>query len=87
MIWIAGLAVGLATGGVFFLGLWATVQRLPTSPNPAALALGSFLARTGFVLVALYAAAQGRWEFLAACLVGFTVARFAVGWLVSEETA
>jgi F1F0 ATPase subunit 2 len=45
-----GAAVGIAAGLLFFSGLWWTVQRLPSSRNPALLVLLSFVLRTALVL-------------------------------------
>jgi F1F0 ATPase subunit 2 len=69
---------GALLGVVFFGGLWWTVQKGVTSGTPAIWFLGSLLLRTGLILVGFYLAAQGHWSRLAACLLGFLIARFIV---------
>jgi F1F0 ATPase subunit 2 len=39
--------------------------------------VGSFVVRTGVTLGGFYLIGDGRWERLAACLLGFVVARMA----------
>ncbi len=68
----AGLAV------LFFGGLWWTVRRAMSSPQPALWFAGSLLLRTGFVVVGLYFIAVGDWRRLVACLIGFVAARMVV---------
>ena len=69
---------GALLGVVFFGGLWWTVQKGVTSGTPAFWFLGSLLLRTGLILVGFYLAAQGHWSRLAACLLGFLIARIIV---------
>ena len=69
---------GALLGVVFFGGLWWTVQKGVTSETPALWFLGSLLLRTGLILVGFYLAAQGHWSRLAACLLGFLIARVIV---------
>ncbi len=69
---------GAALGVFFFFGLYATVRRGLASTNPAAWFLASLLARTAVVLAGFYVAAQGHWTRLAACTLGFVVARMFV---------
>jgi F1F0 ATPase subunit 2 len=79
-----GLALALAflagalLGVFFFGGLWWTVQKGVASETPALWFVGSLLLRTGLVLVGFYLAAQGHWSRLAACLLGFVIARIMV---------
>ncbi len=75
---VPALFAGALLGVVFFGGLWFTVQRGVTSGTPALWFLGSLLLRTGLILVGFYLAAQGHWSRLAACLVGFLIARVIV---------
>ncbi len=69
---------GALLGVFFFGGLWWTVQKGVTSETPALWFVGSLLLRTGLVLVGFYLAAQGHWSRLAACLLGFVIARIIV---------
>src|SRR5580658_6070604 len=72
------LFAGALLGLFFFGGLWWTVQKGVTSETPALWFLGSLLLRTSLVLAGFYLAAQGHWSRLAACLLGFLIARFIV---------
>lgn len=69
------LAAGLCLGAFFFGGLWWTTRRALASSHPAAWFMGSFVVRTGVTLGGFYLLADGRWERLAACLLGFVMAR------------
>jgi F1F0 ATPase subunit 2 len=69
---------GALLGVFFFGGLWWTVQKGVTSRAPALWFLGSLLLRTSLILAGFYVAAQGHWSRLAACLLGFLIARFIV---------
>ena len=69
---------GASLGAFFFGGLWWTIQKGVSSESPAIWFLVSLLLRTGVVLVGFYFIAQAHWSRLAACLLGFVVARFVV---------
>ena len=75
---LPGLGVGFLLGLVFFGGLWWTVRRGLTARRPALLFLSSLALRTGICLGGFYLVSEGRWERLAACVVGFVLARLAV---------
>jgi len=70
------LVAGVLLGVVFFGGLWWTVRKGVAFKHPAAWFLGSLLLRTGIVLAGFYVVANGHWDRLLACLLGFIVARF-----------
>jgi F1F0 ATPase subunit 2 len=70
--------VGASLGAFFFGGLWWTVQKGVSSESPALWFLGSVLLRTGVVLAGFYFVAQAHWSRLAACLLGFVIARVVV---------
>ena len=76
-LFVAFLIGGLL-GAFFFGGLWYTVQKGVTSKLPAVWFLGSLLLRTAVVLAGFYFVAQGHWSRLAACLLGFVMARVIV---------
>lgn len=75
-ILIAAFAIGATLGTFFFVVLWHTVQRSLSSDNPALVFFASFLLRISVVLAGFYLVAGGRWERLAACMIGFLAARF-----------
>ena len=75
---VAASVTGLALGGTFFGGLWWTVRKGVSSPRPAVWFLGSALLRMSIALAGFYIVGRGHWERLAACLLGFVVARWVV---------
>jgi F1F0 ATPase subunit 2 len=72
---VIALAAGILLGAIFFGGLWWTVRKCVSSRQPALWLFGSVLLRTATVLTGFYWIAQGHWERLLACLLGFVVAR------------
>lgn len=68
--------VGLFLGALFFGGLWWTVRKGVSAKSPALLFLGSLLLRTGVTVGGFYLVADGDWQRLLACLLGFVSARF-----------
>jgi F1F0 ATPase subunit 2 len=74
-------AAGTALGAVFFGGLWWTIRQGVSSRQPALWFFGSLVLRMGITLAGFYAVAGGRWERVAACLLGFVTARLGVTWL------
>lgn len=75
---ILALPAGVLLGALFFGGLWWTVQRSLVSAQPAILILGSFLLRTVVTLAGFRVALLGGWQALAACMIGFLIARVVV---------
>ena len=76
LIW--AFIVGLLLGILFFGGLWITVKKIINSKTPGLLMVGSFVLRITIVLAGFYFIGLGDWKKLVVCLIGFTVARFAV---------
>ena len=72
------LVAGLMLGAIFFGGLWWTVRKGVSSKHPALWFLGSMVVRMSIVLAGFYFVGRGDWQRLAACLVGFIIARFIV---------
>jgi len=75
---IFACCVGMLLGAVFFGGLWWTVRKCLTTPNPALWLLGSALIRMSITLVGFYFVSAGQWQRLFVCLVGFIIARLIV---------
>jgi F1F0 ATPase subunit 2 len=71
-------AVGLLLGGIFFGGLWWTVQRALHSPHPARWFLISLIVRSSLVVFGFYAIAGQDWQRWGACLLGLILARFLI---------
>ena len=68
-------AAGLVLGAFYFIALWRTVRKLPDTPRPLRLMLGSFVVRIAVVLPGFYFVMSGHWERLVMALIGFIVAR------------
>ena len=82
MVWLMlALPAGVVLGTFFFGGLWWTVRKGVSSPNPALWFLGSMLARTSIALAGFYWIGRGHWQRLMVCLVGFIIARMVVIWI------
>ncbi len=77
LAWLAGGGLG----AIFFGGLWWTVRKGVSSPNPALWFLGSMLLRMGIVLAGFYYVSGSQWKRLVAGLLGFIIARLGVIWL------
>jgi len=78
LAFVAGAAIGV----VYFAVLWATVRRVMTSSRPNALLLTSATLRIGLLLAGWYWVADGRWDGLLACLLGFIGVRLVATRLV-----
>lgn len=78
LILISAFAAGVLLGGMFFGGLWWTVNKVIASHRSAVWLLGSLLLRTGITLGGFYLFASGGWKSLMACLLGFIAARLIV---------
>jgi len=71
-------ALGMVLGGIYFGGLWWTVQKIVGSAQPARWLVPSFVLRVAAVLAGFWFAGAGHWQRILACLVGFLVGRFLV---------
>ena len=72
------LASGVLLGAMFYGGLWWTVRRGVSSGRVAFWFLGSLLLRMGLALAGFYFVADGHWQRLLLCLLGFIMARLVV---------
>ena len=83
---ILGLALaivtGISLGVIFFGGLWWTVKKTNQFKRPALWFIGSFLLRTGVVLLGFYCIGNGHWERMIVCLLGFISGRIIVKQLI-----
>ena len=75
VILFLAFAAGLALGAFYFITLWRTVKRLPDTPRPLRLMLGSFALRMAVVLPGFYFVMGGKWQRLATALIGFILMR------------
>jgi F1F0 ATPase subunit 2 len=72
---ILALLAGLCLGALYFWGLWFTVRRLSETVKPFRLMFVSYILRIGLILTGFYLVMGGRWERLAAAMVGFLIIR------------
>jgi len=69
-------AVGMILGGLYFSGLWFTVQRIQLEKHPAVWIIASMVLRMVLLLIAFYfVLSYGSWVHLLAVLGGFIVLR------------
>jgi F1F0 ATPase subunit 2 len=69
------LVEGCLLGAFFFGGLLWTIRRGISSKSPALWFAGSLLLRMTVALSGFYLSARGDWRRLAACMLGFFLAR------------
>ena len=67
--------LGVCLGYFYHAGLWWTVQRGLTSENPALWFAGSFLLRSGLLMLGFGLLTQGDWRRAGLALLGFQLAR------------
>ncbi len=72
---ILALLAGVLLGGMYFGGLWWTVQNGVSSKQPALCFCGSLLLRLSITLAGFYFVSGGQWGRLMVCLMGFVTAR------------
>jgi F1F0 ATPase subunit 2 len=72
------LVTGVFLGAVFFGGLWWTVRKGVSSQRPALWFFGSLLLRMSIALAGFYVVADGHWQRLLVCFLGFLTARLIV---------
>lgn len=75
---ILSFLVGMVLGLFFFGGLWWTVRKVTTSPNPALLFFSSVMLRMAVVISGFYVVMAGDWQRLCTALLGFIIARMLV---------
>ena len=75
---LSAFAAGIATGALYLAALWHVVRRLGTAKRPGLLIAGSAVLRLGPLLAVWYWISGGRWQGLAACVLGFVIVRLGV---------
>lgn len=79
---LAAALAGALLGGLYFGGLWLTIERVQRSKRPGFLLFISFLIRLGLVMAGFYLVAGGDLGRLVACLAAFLVTRWLfIKWL------
>lgn len=85
--YLLALAAGLALGVLFFGGLWITVNKGMKSARPALWFFGSLILRSAVTIGGFFLVCRDDWARWIICLIGFTVARFAVKWWTEARDA
>jgi F1F0 ATPase subunit 2 len=81
---ILSFIAGIILGGLFFWGLWFTVKQVAGLKYAAAWVSFSSLLRTAIALMGFYFVANGSWQRLLICVLGFIGARFMTMWLTKS---
>ena len=75
----AAIFAGLLLGGLYFGGLWWTVNRMPGASHPLNLYFGSLIIRLTVVMVAFYGVlTYAGWPRLGVSLIAFIAVRLAL---------
>lgn len=82
---LGSLAAGLASGFLFYGGLWLTVKKGMSMKRPQLLFAVSFLLRSAIVIITFYFAGGGQWQRLLICGAGLLVARIIVTYAAREK--
>jgi F1F0 ATPase subunit 2 len=78
LTYFAGFVIGVMNGLYYFIGLWWTVQKVPSNANPKRLLGISFIARLiPTLLIMLFAARYNPGVFLT-LLPGFFLVRYVI---------
>ena len=72
------LLTGVVLGAIFFGGLWWSVRKCVSAKQPALWLFGGGLLRMTIALTGFYLIADGHWQRLLVCLLGFVIARMIV---------
>jgi F1F0 ATPase subunit 2 len=79
---------GIVLGAFYFIALWQTVRRLSSAKSPARLLLGSLILRMAIVMAGFYLImGTGRWERLAAAMLGFIIVRKILTYFLGPQNA
>jgi F1F0 ATPase subunit 2 len=72
---VSSFAAGAGIGAFYLGSLWLTAHYIPRTEHPHLLMATSLVGRIGLTLVALYLVANGQWQRLLACFLGFFMLR------------
>lgn len=78
LAWVPAMAAGMGLGVIFFGSLWFAVRKGVWSRRPRLWFFGGLLLRMGTALTGFYFVADGHWERLPPCLLGFVMVRVAL---------
>jgi len=72
---VSSFVVGMGISVFYLGGLWLTARQIPRSDNPHLLMVVSFVGRIGLTVLAFFLVANGQWQRLLACFLGFFLLR------------
>ena len=81
---LISFAVGIATGLLFYGGLWLTVRALASARFAPLIALPSFLVRAAIVLAGFLVTIDHDWRRALFWMAGFAAARWVAGAFVAR---
>ena len=81
---MAEFLIGIILGGVFFGGLYWTVQRLDGVQNPSALFLVSFVLRMAILVAGLYYVSGSGYQSVLLTLLGILVIRYIMIFVINK---
>ncbi len=76
--------IGIVLGGIFFGGLYWTVQRLDGIQNPSALFLVSFVVRMAILVAGLYYVSGSGYQAVLLTLLGILVIRYIMIFVINK---
>ncbi|HRP57287.1 ATP synthase subunit I [Agriterribacter sp.] len=82
---LISFTAGLASGFLFYGGLWMTVKKGMSMKRPQLLFAVSFLLRSVIVIITFYFAGSGQWQRIVICAVGLLIARVIVTYATREK--
>jgi F1F0 ATPase subunit 2 len=83
---ITGFIIGVIVGLYYFYGLWLTVQKVPSSPNPKRLLGISLIIRLIPVLLIIFLAVRYNLGMFFSLLAGFFLVRFIMTKKITNNT-
>lgn len=82
---LISFAAGLASGFLFYGGLWMTVKKGMSMKQPQLLFAFSFLLRSAIVVITFYFAGGAQWQQIVICMAGLLIARAIVTYVTKEK--
>ncbi|MBW1988624.1 MAG: ATP synthase subunit I [Deltaproteobacteria bacterium] len=82
---IQAVLAGLAAGGLYFMGLWWTINHMAESRSPFVLTAASFLVRAAVAVGTIVWAGRGQAPLILTALGAFLAARVAASRMLSPS--
>ena len=82
---LMALVAGIIIGCLFYGGLWWTIQKRLGARRAALWFVGGFVVRMVITVGGIYWVANGQWQRLVACMLGFVAGRLLVHWYTGRQ--